>query len=308
MPTLKNIRQSFIALFAKNFIHVFAFFSLKNCHRLGAIIGWLTYVIPNRNRHVTKINIQLCFPDKDKLQQQQLVRNSLIETGKTAAEISPMWHWEKDKLLNLVKNVQGEELLLEAIKNNKGVILAAPHLGNWELLGHYLADKYPTTCMYQKPKIHQLDDIIRKGRERFGVKLVPADGLGIRAMLKAVKNNELICILPDQEPSQGDGVYVPFFNVKAYCMILISRLAKKTDATVLIIYSKRLKNGEGYDIVFSPLEKINTESVEESVLYLNSEMEKCIREIPEQYQWSYKRFRTQPLDDKGRPTEDYYNR
>lgn len=307
MLSLKKFRQSLIALFAKNFIRVFSSLSLKNCQRLGASLGWLTSVIPNRNLHVTKINVQLCFPEKTKQQQKQLIRNSLIETGKTAAEISPMWHWEKEKILSLVKNVQGEELLKNALKNKKGVILAAPHLGNWELLGHYLANKYPTTCMYQKPKIHQLDSIIRKGRERFGVKLVPADGQGIRSMLKAVKKNELICILPDQEPSHGDGVYVPFFNVNAYSMILISRLAKKTDATVLIIYSKRLKNGEGYEIVFSPLEKINTESVEESVIYLNTEMEKCIRQIPEQYQWSYKRFRTHPLDDKGRHTIDYYN-
>lgn len=308
MPSIKNIRQSLIALFATNFVRGFAFLSLKNCHRLGAFLGWLTYIIPNRNRHVTKVNVKLCFPDKNEQQQQQLVKDSLIETGKTAAEISPMWHWEKEKLLSLIKNVQGEELLLQAVENKKGVILAAPHLGNWELLGHYLADKFPTTCMYQKPKIHQLDDIIRKGRERLGVKLVPADGQGIRAMLKALKNNELTCILPDQEPSHGDGVYIPFFNVKAYSMILISRLAKKTGATVLIIYSKRLKKGEGYEVVFSPLEDIHNESVEESVTYLNAEMEKCIRDIPEQYQWSYKRFRTQPLDENGRPTEDYYNR
>ena len=308
MLLLKNIRQTLIAVFTRTFLRGFSFLSLKNCHQLGAFLGWLTYIIPNRNRHVTKINVQLCFPDKSKQQQQELIKNSLIETGKIVAETSPMWHWEKEKLLGLIKKVKGEELLSQAVKNNKGVILAAPHLGNWELLGHYLADKYPTTCMYQKPKIPQLDNIIKNGRERLGVKLVPADGQGIRAMLKALKNNELICILPDQEPSHGDGVYAPFFKIKAYCMILISRLAKKTDATVLIIYSKRLKNGEGYEVVFAPLEEINTGTVEESVNYLNIEMEKSICEIPEQYQWSYKRFRTQPVDDKGHPTEDYYNR
>ena len=307
MLLLKNIRQILIAEFTRSFLRGFSFLSLKNCHQLGAFLGWLTYIIPNRNRHVTKINVQLCFPDKSKQQQQELVKDSLIETGKIVAETSPMWHWEKEKLLGLIKNVKGEELLTQAVKNKKGVILAAPHLGNWEILGHYLADKYPTTCMYQKPKIHQLDNIIKNGRERLGVKLVPADGQGIRAMLKALKNNELICILPDQEPSHGDGVYAPFFKIKAYCMILVSRLAKKTDATALIIYSKRLKNGEGYEVVFAPLEGINTETVEESVNYLNKEIEKSISENPEQYQWSYKRFRTQPLDEKGYPTEDYYN-
>lgn len=307
MPALKEIRQSLITLLTKAFIRGFSLLSLNNCHRLGSLLGWVMTVIPNRSRHVTTVNVGLCFPDMSIEQQQKLIKNSLIETGKTLVEISPMWQWNKKKLLQTVKNVQGEELLQQALNNNKGVILAAPHLGCWELLGHYLADKYPTTCMYQKPKIAQLDSIIRNGRERFGVKLVPTDNQGIRAMLKALKNNELVCILPDQEPSHGNGVYVPFFNVQAYSMILISRLAKKTGATVLTVYSKRLENGQGYDVVFSPLDKINTESVEDSVLYLNSEMEKCIRDIPEQYQWSYKRFRTQPLDEHGKPTEDYYN-
>lgn len=304
---MKAFKQSFTALFTKAFIRGFSLLSLKNCHRFGSLLGWLMTVIPNRSRHVTKVNVRLCFPEMRAEQQQYLVKNSLIEMGKTIAEISPMWQWDKKQLFQTIKSVEGEELLEQALLKNKGVILAAPHLGCWELLGHYLADKYPTTCMYQKPKIKQLDSIIRKGRERFGVKLVPTDSHGIRSMLKSVKNNELICILPDQEPSAGNGVFVPFFDVNAYSMILISRLAKKTGATVLTIYAKRLKNGQGYDVVFKPLDQINTESIEDSVIYLNNEIEKCVCEIPEQYQWSYKRFRTQPMDESGKPIEDYYN-
>jgi len=304
---LKAFKQSVIASLTKAFIRGFSFLSLKNCHRVGSLLGWLMTVIPNRSRHVTRVNVQLCFPEIRAEQQQRLVKSSLIEMGKTIAEISPMWQWEKKQLFNTIKSVEGEELLKQALLKNKGVILAAPHLGCWELLGHYLADKYPTTCMYQKPKIKQLDSIIRKGRERFGVKLVPTDNQGIRAMLKSVKNNELICILPDQEPSDGNGVFVPFFDVNAYSMILISRIAKKTGATVLTIYAKRLEKGQGYNVVFKPLDQINTESIEDSVIYLNDEIEKCVCDIPEQYQWSYKRFRTQPMDENGKPTEDYYN-
>lgn len=301
------IKQNLKAIIIKSFIHLLALFSLKNAHRLGSFLGWIFSITPNRSLHVTNVNVQLCFPQMNSEQQQQLIKKSLIETGKTATEIAAMWRWNKKKLLQTIKHVHGEELLQEAVNKNKGVIIACPHLGNWELLGHFLADKYPTTCMYHKPKIPQLDAIMRNGRERLGVKLVPTDNKGIRSMLKSLKNNELVCILPDQEPSEGNGVFVPFFDVQAYSMILISRLAKKTGATVLIIHSERLKKGEGYDVVFSPLDKINMESLEDSVTFLNTEMEKCIRTIPEQYQWSYKRFRTQPLDENGKPTEDYYN-
>ena len=291
MARLKKFRHSLTASLSKFFIRGVAILSLKNCHRVGSAIGWLLTVIPNRNLFITKINVRLCFPQMDKKQQQQLVNKSLIEMGKSIAEISPMWQWDKQRLFQSIKKIEGEELLHQAIGKGKGVIIAAPHLGCWELLGHYLADKYPTTCMYQKPKVAQLDPVIRHGRQRLGVKLVATDNQGIRSMLKSIKNNEVVCILPDQEPNEGNGVYVPFFGIEAYSMVLISRLAKKTGATVLSIYGKRLEHGEGYEIVFKPLEKIHEGTLEDSVAYLNAEIEKLARELPEQYQWSYKRFR-----------------
>lgn len=308
MTHSKNLKYTVIVFFTKLFLHGFALLSLKNNHRIGGLFGRLISMTPNRHHFVTTTNVKICFPEMEEKQQQQLIKKSLIETGKTATEISAMWCWSKEKLYSSIKSIEGEELLQQALKNNKGVILAAPHLGNWELLAHYLADKYPTTCMYQKPKISQLDSIIRNGRQRFGVKLVPTDNQGIRSMFKSIKNNEVVCILPDQEPSEGNGVFAPFYGIQAYSMILISRFAKKTGATVLSIYGKRLKNGEGYEIVFKPLDKIAEGSLEESVTYLNSEVEKCIADIPEQYQWSYKRFRKQPaIKDKRITGKDFYN-
>jgi KDO2-lipid IV(A) lauroyltransferase len=93
-------------------------------------------------------------------------------------------------------------------------------------------------------------------------------------------------------------------------MTLVSRLAKKTGATVVIAYAKRLASGEGYEIIFTDLpemkDKLNAEELDDSVVYLNKKVEKTIRSVPEQYQWSYKRFRNQPLDENGQRV-DYYN-
>ena len=308
MTYRKIAKQNLKYLLAKISIYLFALFSLKSCHRIGAIFGWLLSITPNRNLHVTTINIQLCFPEMDKQQQQQLIKKSLIETGKTLTEAIPMWQWNKDKLFNLIKRVHGERLLQDALKCKKGVILAAPHMGNWELLGLYCSAKYPTTSMYQKPKMAQLETIVKNGRERFGANLVPTDNQGIRAMLKALQKNELVCVLPDQEPSEGNGIFSPFFGIQAYSMTLISRFANKTGAKVIIAYAKRLTHGHGYEIFFTESDKLNTDSIEDSVSHLNLEVEKRIREIPEQYQWSYKRFRKQPaIKDKRITGKDYYN-
>ena len=306
MKTLKNALQ---AGFAKTIINVLAFFSIKTCHRAGRLIGLLSLITPNRNRFVTEKNIELCFPLMSAQQQQQLARNSLIEMGKTFTEAGPMWKWPKEKLFNLIKSVHGEELLQQALKSQHGVILALPHLGNWELLGIYCSTNYTTTSMYQKPKLKQLDAIIKYGRERLGANLVPADNTGVRAMLKALKNNGVVCILPDQEPNTGTGIFAPFFGLQAYSMTLISRLAKKTQASVILAYTKRLASGEGYEIIFTDLpemsEKVKAETLDDSVVYLNNELEKTIRDLPEQYQWSYKRFRNQPFS-KDNQRVNYY--
>jgi len=310
MSTPRAAKQPIKAFFAKALIHLLAGLSLKNGHRVGTMLGKLFNLIPNRSRHVTRTNVRLCFPAMDIQAQNKLAKTSLIETGKTLTEASPMWVWPKNKLLGLIKDVQGEELITSAMKNNKGVILALPHLGNWELLGLYVSNKYPTTSMYQKPKMQQLDSIIKHGRERLGAKLVPADNQGVRAMLKALKNNECVCILPDQEPSTGTGIFAPFFGITAYSMTLVSRLAKKTNATVIIAYTKRLPQGQGYEIIFTEVpemkEQLNADSLDDSIIYLNKEMEASIRKIPEQYQWGYKRFRTQPANNDG-SLVDFYN-
>lgn len=308
MMYFRTIKQKLKTFLAKSFISLLALFSLRNNHRLGSVIGWLLSIFPNRNLHVTTTNIQLCFPEMDKQQQQQLIKKSLIETGKTLTEASLMWQWNKDKLFNLIKRVHGERLLQEALKCKKGAILAVPHMGNWELLGLYCSAKYPTTSMYQKPKMAQLETIVKNGRERFGANLVPTDNQGIRAMLKALKKNELVCILPDQEPSDGNGIFAPFFGIQAYSMTLISRFANKTDAKIIFAYAKRLTHGHGYEIFFTESDKPNIDSIEDSVSHINLEVEKCIRDIPEQYQWSYKRFRKQPaIKDKRITGKDFYN-
>lgn len=294
---------------AKLLIHLTAQLSLKNGHRLGTLFGWLFSIIPNRLQHVTATNLRLCFPELSAEQQKQLMKKTLAETGKTLIEASPMWQWDKKKVLNLIKKVHGEDLVKQALKTN-GVILALPHLGNWEILGLYCSANYPTTSMYQKPKLAQLNNIVKHGRERLGAKLVPADNQGVRAMLKALKNKECVCILPDQEPSKGNGLFAPFFGIKAYSMTLISRLAKKTNASVIIAYSKRLPHGQGYEIIFTEVpefkEQLHADELDDSVIYLNKEMEASIRKIPEQYQWGYKRFRTQPANNDSSAV-DYYN-
>jgi KDO2-lipid IV(A) lauroyltransferase len=131
-------------------------------------------------------------------------------------------------------------------------------------------------------------------RERFGAALVPADMAGVRALLKALRRGELLGILPDQEPRHGNGVFSPFFGIPAYTMTLLARLAQQSAAPVFVTYAERLARGAGFRLHFQPLDLEPHYSVEEITAAVNAGIEDCVRRLPQQYQWSYKRFKTQP--------------
>ena len=152
------------------------------------------------------------------------------------------------------------------------------------------------TSLYRKPKIEGLDHLVRAARERMGAKLTATGSSGVRALYQALKQHELVAILPDQDPAgEKRGVFAPFFGVPAKTMTLLNRLALKTQAQVFFAYTERLPRGEGFRLCFEQADqRIASEDAIESAIYMNQEIEKIVRRNPSQYQWAYKRFRTRP--------------
>ena len=287
------------ALFITYLLKFLSFFPLVVLHHLGRLIGHLLFIFPNKAKTVTHANIQHCFPDKTKHAQQQLIKLSLIEMGKTFTESAAIWFWPKEKLAVLLHDSLSTTRLKETVQPNQGIIFLTPHLGAWELSGFYCTQIRPLTAMYRPPRLGSLEPIIRQGRENLDMKLAPTAAQGIRRLSRALKQNEGIGILPDQDPGKNGGVFVPFFNQPANTMTLVSRLAIKTKAPVFFIYAERLPKGKGYLIHCEQAPKALTDgTLEESVAALNQSVEHCVQQLPTQYQWSYKRFKNQP---KGMP-------
>lgn len=285
---------------AKLVLYGSALLPLSIAHAIGAITGQLLYLIPNRHRRISAINIGLCFPDRDQTQQTRLLRQSLIELGKSVFETGALWRWHSGKALKLVKQVSGEALLEEAFARGKGVILALPHLGAWEMIGLYCSAKYPMTSLYRPPKLESLDTLVRQARQRLGATLVPTDAGGVRALYRALRHNELIAILPDQDPGEAGSVFAPFFGQPAHTMTLVSRLTQKTGARVIFCYAERLRKGKGFHIHFSAAPPaIDADDTLAAVSALNQGIEECVRQCPAQYQWSYKRFKNRPEGQAG---------
>lgn len=282
-------------LFVKILLHLFASLPLPVTHFFGAIIGWALIYLPNDARRISRINLELCYPELTPSALKCLLHKSLIEDGKTATELGPFWLVNDQRVLSLIKQTSGEEELKGSFKTGKGVILVIPHLGAWEMVGLYCSSRYPMTSLYRPPQMSTLDNLIHEGRERMGAKLVPTDLSGTRSLYKALQKGELVAILPDQDPTRGNGVFVPFFGIPAYTMTLLPRLAHKTEADVFFAYAERLPKGQGYHLHFRAAPEITAAAdIEESAALINKGIELCINAIPEQYQWGYKRFRTRP--------------
>lgn len=261
----------------------------------GAFLGWTMTWRNNRQRRICERNIAACFPQLDAAAQQALVKATLIDTGRTATETGCLWFGSKAKVEAMFCEVHGEDILRSALLRGRGVILAIPHLGNWEAVGMYGSANYSMTSLYRPPRMAALDDMVRAARQRFGAHLVPTNAQGVKALYKALGENQLVAILPDQDPRHGAGEFAPFFGHQANTMTLLSRLARKSGATVLCAYAERLPQGRGFALHFEAVdEAVVSSNMQYSLIVLNEALERAIRAIPSQYQWCYKRFLTRP--------------
>ena len=273
---------------------------LPLAHVIGTIVGTVLSRLPNKLRHVTRANIAVCLPDLVAHARGKLVRKSLVETAKTVTEMGAVWHWGRDRVLGLVQTVHGESHLRAAMERGRGVILAVPHLGNWEMVGLYCSAHYSMTSLYRPAHIAGLDQLVRRARQRLGAHLVPTDTSGVRALYSALERGEVVGILPDQEPKRGNGIFAPFFGTPAYTMTLLARLAKRARTVVIFACAERLPAGRGFDLYFAAApEDLAERSIEEITIAVNEGVEKLIRSRPAQYQWSYKRLRVRPEGETG---------
>ena len=257
---------------------------LRLLHALGALAGWMVYLGSPRYRRYLGDNLRRAGFSAPAVR-----RAAVAESGKAVLEIPAVWLRPLDSVTRLVVEEQGWQHVEAARRSGQGLILLTPHLGCWEIAGQYIASRIPLTVMYSPPKLRALEPYMVAGRRRQNLKSVPADLSGVRAMLKALKRGEAIGMLPDQVPGVGEGEWVDFFGRPAYTMVLVSRLAEQTGAPVLMVFAERLPAGRGYRFVVEPM--LPARPPESPVRALNRSLEHLIRRRPEQYLWSYNRYK-----------------
>jgi KDO2-lipid IV(A) lauroyltransferase len=254
-------------------------------HRLGSVLGWAIYGIsPTYRRHVRE-NLAAARYDDARLR-----RRAVAAAGQLVMELPALWFRPHERVVTLVKEVQGDEQVLAAQRAGKAVLFLTPHMGSFEVAAQYAASRSRITVLYRRPKLAWLEPLMRAGRERPNVNLVPADRRGVREVFKALERAEAVGFLPDQVPGAGEGEWSDFFGRPAYTMTLAAKLAARDNVACFLAFAKRLPRGAGYALHVRPFAPARPG--ESATRRLNRALEDLVALCPEQYLWGYNRYKT----------------
>jgi KDO2-lipid IV(A) lauroyltransferase len=291
--------NAFKATLVQLVLRFYSLLPLGLARALGRGAVTLYWPFGGRSRKVTERNIQVAFPELTRKEQARLARRSLCATGELASEMGHVWLRSWDHVKGLILEVQGDEAIRDAQRAGRGVIILAPHLGNWEILGLHLATLGNVVSLYEPPKLPAIGPMIEAARQRSGATLVPTDSRGLARLLKSVRGGDISGILPDQAPGDiNSGENIPFMGTPCFTGTLASNMIRRTGALAVFGFAERIPGG--FRLRYLPAEDaIYDEDTTVSLEALNRGVETCLRYCVEQYQWEYKRFRVRPKDGPG---------
>jgi KDO2-lipid IV(A) lauroyltransferase len=285
---------------------------VKFIRRLGSYLGvaflWTLHLLPNRaiaavgrgigsiayrfgRGRVTRINLALCFPQMSEAERHALGLAHFKALGRALAEQSIFWFAPVERAMAMVKLTGGEHF--DRLKG-KPVIVFAPHFIGLNLGGPKIAYTWPgSASIYSRQKNPVFDRLLYHGRVRFGSPKLLSRQDGMLAIVRSLREGRMFYFLPDMDFGPRDAIFVPFFGVPTATVTAMPRLAKLTRATVVPVITRQLEHG--YEVVVHrPWEDYPTDDVEADVRRMNAFIEAIVREMPEQYFWAHKRFKTRP--------------
>jgi KDO2-lipid IV(A) lauroyltransferase len=265
---------------------VLASLPLSWLHAAGAGMGRMAYWFSPSYAARMKENLYASGVCGGEAQCKALLRAAVAEAGKGLTELIAVWFGRDEKVAQLAVACEGWDVVERARARGKGIIIVTPHLGCFEMVSLYFVQRLPMTVMYRPPKLRWLEPVMVAGRSRWRATVEPANLRGVRAFYRMLKQGGTVGLLPDQAPGAGEGVWADFFGRPAYTMTLAVRLQRATGATVIMVFAERLPGGRGYHLHF---EELPTAQFDETAL--NRAVESQVRRRPEQYLWSYNRYK-----------------
>jgi KDO2-lipid IV(A) lauroyltransferase len=277
---------------ALGLVWLLRFLPLAALAPIGRAAGLLAYALVRERRHVTLTNLKLCFPHLDEAGRRRLARRHFQAVGRATIEHGILWWSSKARVQRLVR-IEGLEHW-QAVAG-RPVIWLAPHFVGLDMGGIRLGSEYRVVSVYSRQKDPAMDRVLYHGRTRFVMPELYSRQEGLRSVIRALRRGLPFYYLPDMDFGSRDSIFVPFFGVPAATVTGLSRIARLAGAVVVPAVTRQLPGGGGYVLTFHPAWRdFPSDDVEADTRRMNAFIEERVREMPEQYFWLHKRFKTRP--------------
>jgi KDO2-lipid IV(A) lauroyltransferase len=259
---------------------------------LGRALGLLMYALARERRNVALVNLKLCFPQWSEAERRRIARRHFEVLSRSVLEHGILWWGSKERIQRLVR-VEGLEHW-NAVRGRPAIVLA-PHFVGLDMGGIRLSTEWAGCSMYRHQSDAAMDDMLLRGRTRFGNQRLFSRRDGIRPLVRAMREGLPFYYLPDQDFGPRDSIFVPFFGVPAATITGVSRIARLAGAAVVPAVTRQLAGAGGYVVTFFPAWRDYPSGNEAAdTRRVNEFIEQRVLEMPEQYLWVHKRFKTQP--------------
>lgn len=262
---------------------------------IGNTLGWLLSLKPGKRRQVVATNLILCFPDASESDRKRWLRQTFQASMRAVLEHGVLWWGSAARVRRLVRIDNPEAALGDG---KRPVIWLAPHFVGLDMGGVRLTMDRQIASIYAPAKDAVSDKYMRHGRTRFSNIVLIARNEGIKSTIKTIKSGLPFYYLPDQDHGRHNAVFVPFFGIPAATVSALPRLARLTNAQIIPVITRQLPGGQGYRVRFyPPWDNYPSGDLDADVARMNAFIEERIREMPEQYLWLHRRFKTRPTGE-----------
>jgi KDO2-lipid IV(A) lauroyltransferase len=253
---------------------------------IGSFLGLLTF-------HFSKNDRKYIMENTEYAEKAYSVKLDPIACAKSAGMMltDSLWIWQNPSQALKLTEIMNWDIVENAVAEGKGLLMLTPHLGAFEMIPRVLAEHFNATIIFKPAKQAWLNSLIEKGRAHPRMNFVPANLQGVRQIARALQKGEAVGILPDQVPSGGEGVWAPFFGKYAYTTVLPAKLANKNGVPTIIFSAIRKPSGKGWIVYPARISSTFSSDSVTAATQLNVELEKVIMKHPEQYLWSYNRYK-----------------
>ncbi|MDD3066113.1 MAG: lysophospholipid acyltransferase family protein [Endomicrobiaceae bacterium] len=270
---------------------------VKAAKKIGLLIAeFAFYFVPVRKKHVIE-SLTIAFPSKNRKEILKIAKDVYRQFVITVVEFIFFRKMTGEEIKDMYED-SDFKLMEDSLKQGKGAVLLSGHFGNWELLAKSFAQRYPTSVIVAQQSNPMVDKLMNETRTIKGFNTIYKDSLVFRAVSRALKRNEFVAILADQDAGR-QGVFVPFFGRLASTAKGPAAFALRCGCPIIAAFAVRKPDGK-YKTV--PVEIKKPEGVEEekAIEMIMAEysriLQKQIEEYPSYWFWFHRRWKTKKQD------------